>query len=140
MNTSEAALQMLAQASQRLETARRVSRKKKGGKAYTIRSSQECSELALKAALRFVGVDYPKRHDVGRVLIEMHARFPSWFELGEIAEESTWLAERSERAMYGSESEDQGPESLFSKEEALTALKYARHIYGNSKRLVRTKK
>ena len=33
-----------------------------------VRESQDIAELALKGALRFVGVEPPKRHDVHRVL------------------------------------------------------------------------
>ena len=36
-----------------------------------IRRSQEVVELALKAALRFLGADYPKHHDVGRLFVEV---------------------------------------------------------------------
>jgi len=35
---------------------------------YVVRLSQECVELSLKAALRFVGIEPPKWHDVGIVL------------------------------------------------------------------------
>ncbi|MBI5883859.1 MAG: HEPN domain-containing protein [Elusimicrobia bacterium] len=37
----------------------------KGDFNLCIRRAQEAVELALKAALRFLGFDYPKHHDVG---------------------------------------------------------------------------
>jgi len=40
---------------------------------------QECSEYAAKAVLIAYGVDYPKIHGVGRLLIEKEAGFPKWF-------------------------------------------------------------
>jgi HEPN domain-containing protein len=40
-----------------------------------IREAQEIVELALKAALRAIGVDPPKIHDVGRLVSEHAARF-----------------------------------------------------------------
>jgi len=47
--------------------------------AYCIRQCQETVELALKAALRLVGIEPPKWHDVGPVLREFSDRFPPWF-------------------------------------------------------------
>jgi len=38
--------------------------------AGAIRRSQEALELAVKALLRLMGIEYPKIHDVGDVLIE----------------------------------------------------------------------
>jgi HEPN domain-containing protein len=134
LNTRKAANEMLIQASHRLATVTKES--KRGSKAYPIRSAQECAELALKAALKSLGIDYPKRHDVSRVLLEVKDRLPSWFAVDTIAEENIWLAERREPAMYGSETSDLGPDSLFSREDALTALRYLKHIFNQCKRLI----
>lgn len=41
-----------------------------------VRESQEIVELALKGMLRAVGVDPPKWHDVGDLLIQFGDRFP----------------------------------------------------------------
>jgi HEPN domain-containing protein len=35
-----------------------------GNYPYTVRLSQECVELSLKAVLKAVGIEYPKIHDV----------------------------------------------------------------------------
>lgn|SRR5487761_630041 len=128
---------MIVQADRRLRTARREVRG--GSNAYAVRSAQECAELSLKAALRALGIDYPKRHDVSRVLHEVKARLPPWFQTDIIVKENTWLAERREAAMYGSETSDAGAESLFNKNDAATALKYSEHIFKSCRRLVNSK-
>jgi hypothetical protein len=45
--------------------------------ADVIRESHEIIELILKGALRFIGVDPPKRHDVRGVLMRFLDRLPS---------------------------------------------------------------
>ena len=40
---------------------------KRGDYPETVRYSQECVELSLKACLRMAGIEYPKVHDVGDV-------------------------------------------------------------------------
>ncbi|MEM2746768.1 MAG: HEPN domain-containing protein, partial [Candidatus Caldarchaeum sp.] len=62
MRNVDVARSLLNQSARRLETARREL--KEGSLAYSIRSSQEAVELALKAALRLLGIEYPKKHDV----------------------------------------------------------------------------
>ncbi len=42
-----------------------------------VREAQELVELALKGMLRFVGVEPPKRHDVGDVLLQHRERLPA---------------------------------------------------------------
>jgi len=65
----------LRQTEARLEDARDAL--SKGNYPYAVRLSQECVELSLKAALKAVGIDYPKVHDVSDVL-EVAARdFPN---------------------------------------------------------------
>ena len=49
---------------------------KKNAYSDVIRESQETVELALKGMLRFVGVEPPKIHDVGGLLIEHKDKFP----------------------------------------------------------------
>jgi HEPN domain-containing protein len=50
--------------------------------ADVVRESQDVVELILKGALRFVGVDPPKRHDVHDVVARYIDRFPA---------ESAWI-------------------------------------------------
>jgi len=47
-----------------------------GAYSDVVREAQEIVELALKGALRLVGVEPPKLHDVGPVLLEHAERFP----------------------------------------------------------------
>jgi len=42
-----------------------------------VREAQELVELALKGVLRQIGVDPPKQHDVGGLLLEYRDRLPS---------------------------------------------------------------
>lgn len=135
MRNVAAAKLMLEQASRRLETTRRERRS--GSPAYAVRSAQECAELSLKAALRFVGVEYPKKHDVRAALLSVKGRFPEWFDAKKLAEAGTWLAERREPAMYGNEAEGVSPDELFTKGEALKALRHAEEIYRLCTRLVK---
>ncbi|MDW8062032.1 MAG: HEPN domain-containing protein [Nitrososphaerota archaeon] len=71
--------------------------------AYCIRQSREAVELLLKAALRIVGVEPPKWHDVGPVLVEFPDRFPEWFreKIPELSATSRWLRREREPSMYG---------------------------------------
>ncbi len=68
-----------------------------------VRESQGIVELALKAMRRHVGIDPPKWHDVGGILVENRALFPSITEaaLAELARISKWLRAERELAFYG---------------------------------------
>ncbi|MGQ9543707.1 MAG: HEPN domain-containing protein [Candidatus Bathyarchaeia archaeon] len=94
---------------------------------YSLRLSQECVELSLKASLKLVGIEYPKVHDVSDVLLRVRERFPEWFreELDEICEVSRVLASKREVAFYGSEEEYLGPEEVIGRGEAESALRKA---------------
>ncbi|MEM2876342.1 MAG: HEPN domain-containing protein [Candidatus Bathyarchaeia archaeon] len=72
---------------------------------YAVRLSQEYVELSLKAALKAVGIDYPKIHDVSDVLTEVKERFPEWFrvELSFMRESSKILVKKGEISLYGGE-------------------------------------
>lgn len=68
-----------------------------------VRESQELVELALKAMLREIGVDPPKWHDVGPILLEQAERFPEATHpsLPELARISKWLRKEREFSFYG---------------------------------------
>lgn len=134
MNTRQLALHLLLQAEKRFKTALREARH--GSPAYAIRSAQECVELCLKGVLRFIGVEYPKQHDVGEVLLAVSDRLPVWFKAEEKARISSWLAERREPAMYGDEIHGKGADELFTKDEALLALRYAKKVLNDSRKLL----
>lgn len=90
-----------------------------------IREAQELVELALKGMRRQVGVEPPKWHDVGPLLVEHEGRFPP--EIREttprLAHISSWLRKEREFAFYGDE--DFIPTSQYSRDDALRAIEDA---------------
>jgi HEPN domain-containing protein len=74
-----------------------------GDHSDVVREAQELVELALKAMLRAVGVEPPKFHDVGPLLVEHRARFAH--EVGAGLERAALISERLRRdrelAFYG---------------------------------------
>jgi len=138
MKTTHMASSMLQQADLRLKAAAMGIKSK--GYAYAVRSSQECVELSLKAALRLVGVEYPKKHDVSRVLLLAKKRFPNWFRVENFAKVSRALAEMREPAMYGDELRFVPSTELFTKEHAAKALTEANEVYRACSRLLKESK
>ena len=63
----------------------------------------ELVELTSKALLRQVGIDPPRLHDVGPVLLAEQGRFPEEVRdrIPALAEESQWLRAQRELAFYG---------------------------------------
>jgi len=106
---------------------------------YALRLSQESTELALKASLKAVGIEYPKKHDVSRVLLQARGRFPKWFEdnVAFMAEASRKLERKREVSMYGNEASILSPEKVISKEEAVEAVEIADKINRWCKKLVK---
>jgi len=127
MKGLEIAEAMVHQAHDRLITAERAN--SNGNYSYAVRSSQECVELSLKAALRAVGVEYPKKHDVSRVLIRMRDRFPAEFAVEDFARTSRELVDLREPAMYGDEIRMISSSALFRKEQTEEVLKKARKTH-----------
>lgn len=89
------------------------------------RKAHEALELLIKGALRFVGLDPPRRHDPAPVLLRHLDRFPpAWSER---AEEIRTLPERlfAERghAFYGDEADLVPPSALFQRSEAEEAIR-----------------
>lgn len=74
-----------------------------GAHSDVVREAQELVELALKGMLRAVGIEPPKYHDVGGLLIEHGSRFTPDVraELGRAAEISKRLRRERELAFYG---------------------------------------
>lgn len=95
-----------------------------------VRYGQECVELSLKAALRAVGVEYPKEHDMSRILRAVKDRFPEWFrtEIGKLGEISRDLADKRAPSLYGIESSGKAPSDIFGKDDAEKALSDARYV------------
>ena len=101
-----------------------------GATGLAVRRCQEAVELALKAALRSLGVEPPKWHDVGDILKEHRARFPASFaaRIDEFSEHSAVLRERREMSLYGDEASGKDADEMFGKAEADEAIRWARAI------------
>ena len=76
---------------------------KRGNYSDVVREAQETVELALKGMLRAVGVEPPKYHDVGGLLLEHRDRFAEDVsrDLPRAAEISKRLRKERELAFYG---------------------------------------
>jgi hypothetical protein len=76
---------------------------KKGAYSDVVQEAQEIVELALKGMLRAVGIERPKLHDVGDLLLAYRDRFPGDLagRLEELAAISKALREERELACYG---------------------------------------
>lgn len=120
----------------RLKTAR--SALKNEHFAYAVRQSQECVELSLKGALRYVGIEPPKWHDVGIILRKEAKRFPEWFgeNVDRLALISRELRREREPSMYGDSELNLPPQELYTKLDAEDAVKNANFVLGLCKRLV----
>ena len=97
-----------------------------GDYSDVVREAQEVVELAQKAMLRQVGIDPPRWHDVGGILLENREKFPEAVasQLEELAEISKWLRRERELAFYGEI--DFIPTEEYTKEDALKAIEGAR--------------
>ncbi|KXB03068.1 hypothetical protein AKJ47_02905 [candidate division MSBL1 archaeon SCGC-AAA261G05] len=129
MRTDEMARTYNNQARARLEAAGRALEDE--NHPFTIRLAQECVELSLKGALRLVGVEYPREHDVSPILPEVRERFPEWFsnQLDKMGEISSDLARKRGPSVYGDEEEGVPPSELFQKADAEKALRDAKHVH-----------
>jgi HEPN domain-containing protein len=87
--------------------------------------------LAQKAVLRYVGLDYPKKHDVGSALRSVSERLPTWIEIDSISMNS-WLVGRCEISIYGDEIERRDSGDFFNEEDA----ELDHDIFSFSKRVV----
>jgi HEPN domain-containing protein len=74
-----------------------------GAHSDVVREAQELVELALKGVLRAIGIEPPKFHDVGGLLLEHEAKLPYALRdrLPRAAEISKRLRRERELAFYG---------------------------------------
>ncbi|MGH7320336.1 MAG: HEPN domain-containing protein [Candidatus Rokuibacteriota bacterium] len=95
--------------------------------ADVVRESQDLVELILKGALRFVGVEPPKRHDVHSVVGRFIERLPlEWRSaLDDLQGPLDQLAESRAAAFYGDEDADIPASELFGEEDARRAMSTA---------------
>ena len=126
----------LRQAEERVKHAEEALRT--GNYAFTIRQSQEAVELSLKGALRLVGIEPPKWHDVGPVLKREREFFPEWFKerIDETASISRRLRREREPSMYGDEETGAPPDQLYSLMDAEEALQSSKTVLKLCLRLI----
>ncbi len=138
MSQVDFAKDYLREANLRLKTADHALSDK--AHAYCVRQCQEAIELGLKAALRLIGIDYPKWHDVGIVLVRAKERFPPWFQLliPQMESISKLLAAQRESAMYGIEMHKRFPSSLFTEQNAQESIRDAKFCVENVEKLLET--
>jgi hypothetical protein len=88
-----------------------------------VRESQDLVELTLKGALRFVGVEPPRRHDVHRAIESFAERFPpEWRQaMMVLRDDLEWLAEQRSPAFYGDEVQDIPASALYGERDARRA-------------------
>jgi HEPN domain-containing protein len=98
-----------------------------GGYPDVVRESQDLVELVLKGALRFVGVDPPKRHDVHDAAMAYADRLPGeWRQtLDELRGSLDQLAQDRSPAFYGNEEADIPASELFGEGDARRAMAVA---------------
>ncbi len=103
-----------------------------------VRRAQESVEMALKAALRLVGIEIPRLHDVGTLLRAEQERFPAWFQadVDRLASISRGLRRDRELSFYGDEDLGQPPEQIFSRYDGEQAVAQARSVLEQCRRLM----
>ncbi len=101
-----------------------------------IREAQELVELAMKAMLRWVGIDPPKWHDVGPIMLENVELFPDSLrpDLPQLAEISRWLRKEREFSFYGDI--DFIPTEQYSRADAERAIVDALFVLDRARRLI----
>ena len=136
MNNLEMAEQYLKQSAVRIKHALTALRDREY--PYVIRQSQEAVELALKGALRLIGVEPPKWHDVGPLLKKFREKFPDWFEknIDMFASISRELRREREPSMYGDEETGTPPYALYSRRDAERALENAKFVVESCQKLL----
>lgn len=126
----------MREAGNRVDTAKRAL--EEGEYAYCVRQCQEAVELSLKASLRVKGVEYPKFHDVGDVLIQVKEMYPEWFvaEVERLAFITRRLVERREPSFYGIGEAGLSPREVITSEIAEETLRDAIFVYDTCKKLI----
>lgn len=102
-----------------------------------VREAQKIVELSLKGMLRFVGVEPPKYHDVGPLIVEHKERFKgiSSEEIMKIAQISRKLRKERELAFYGDI--DFIPTEEYTLDDANEAIEGANYVVSIARRLMR---
>ena len=134
MTNASLARSYLRKASDRLDVLEVLLQK--GAYSDVVREAQALVELALKGMLRAIGIEPPKLHDVGRLLLDYRERFPEAVrhELTDFAGISKRLRKERELAFYGDL--DFIPTEEYSPEDARTAQRDATRILHAARRVI----
>ncbi len=101
-----------------------------------VREAQELVELALKGLLREIGIDPPKQHDVGALVVEYQHRLPK--EVAEVADRLAAISKRlrkeRELAFYGDV--DFIPTEEYKRPDAEQALAEAEFVVAQARAVV----
>lgn len=110
---------------------------KKGAYSDVVREAQEIVELCLKGMLRYVGIEPPRYHDVGPLLIEHQERFKgmSSEEIMRLAKISRELRKERELAFYGDI--DFIPTDQYKREDAEEAMGGANFVVAAATKMMR---
>lgn len=102
-----------------------------------VREAQELVELALKGVLRAIGIDPPKWHDVGPILVEHADLLPPELLPGvkQMAEISKWLRKEREFSFYGDI--DLIPTEEYTRADGERALKDALYVLTMAQKAMR---
>jgi HEPN domain-containing protein len=92
--------------------------------ADVVREAQEICELVLKAVLRLIGIEPPKFHDVGKILVENSGLLPEAMraEVDEISRHSFELRRDRELAFCGALDVD--PWEDYRREDAVRTIEW----------------
>jgi HEPN domain-containing protein len=109
----------------------------KKGYSDVVREAQEIVELAQKAMLRQIGIDPPKWHDVGMIILEHREKFPDDVRgsLEELSKISKWLRTERELSFYGDI--DFIPTDEYSEEDAIKAIEGARRVVDTALKVIK---
>lgn len=134
MATSPLAAAYLEKATVRLDVLALL--ESKGAYSDVVREAQEVVELATKAMLHSIGVDPPKWHDVGPLIVEYRDRFPP--QVGAQAEEIARITKRlrkeREFAFYGDI--DFIPTAEYGPEDAQQAIREAGFVVTQARAVI----
>ena len=96
--------------------------------ADVVREAQEIVELSLKGLLRHHGIEFPRIHDISKIMEAHSQKLPESIrgKLGKLAKISKTMRRDRELAFYGSE--DLTPSEFYEKEDAQEAFDNARFV------------
>lgn len=101
-----------------------------------VREAQELVELALKGVLRQIGIEPPKHHDVGHLLVDYKDRLPPAVaeHASTLARISKWLRKEREFSFYGDI--DFIPTEEYTEQDAAKAIHDARFVVEMARKII----